>query len=243
MVRPEKGKNTYIKHVYWLTEQEEKTLREELAEKGVKLKSAKGIMCTPLDRINRISSVAPSVWSETCYRQGGWYRHSSKNGLYLVVSSFELEGYEDKKAATITESDFSPPRLASIEDKKRLIEQPELNRNLPREWLSVEDIEKRIYLRWARRLGSDVTDYNFLYLSHTANHSNFIRPLFYVEGEDGIIPYSIDRSAHLCSCCVELYQVLGGEFKEKMVAPCPGATIFARLKPDRYLRVKSPLRD
>jgi hypothetical protein len=25
-----------------------------------------------------------------------------------------------------------------------------------------------------------------------------------------------------------------------MVAPCPGATIFARLKPDQYLQVERP---
>ncbi|MDQ1336608.1 MAG: hypothetical protein QG552_3558, partial [Thermodesulfobacteriota bacterium] len=98
--------------------------------------------------------------------------------------------------------------------------------------------EKRIYLRWAKRLGSNVEDYDFLYQSHTANHANFIHPRFFVE-ENGLkIPYSIDRSAHLCSCCVELFQVLGANFERKFVAPCPGATIFARLKPDRYLLVE-----
>jgi len=235
----QKQARIYVKHIYWITEQEERALREQLSEQGIKLRSAKGIMCTPLDPINKISSVAPQVWSETCYRQGGWYRNSEKNGLYLIVSSFELDGYEEKKVATITESDFVPPRLASVRDKERLIEEPELHKKLPTEWTTIRDIEKRIYLRWARRLGSDVNDYHFLYLSHTANHSNFIKPVFFVEGKDGTIPYSIDRSAHLCSCCVELFQVLGQQFKEKLVAPCPGATIFARLNPDKYLRVKS----
>mgnify|MGYP000047008739 CR=1 FL=1 len=61
---------------------------------------------------------------------------------------------------------------------------------------------------------------------------------FFIRDEENIIPYSIDRSAHLCSCCVELFQVLGDEFERKLVAPCPGATIFARLKPDRYLLVE-----
>jgi hypothetical protein len=37
---------------------------------------------------------------------------------------------------------------------------------------------------------------------------------------------------------VELFGVLGGEYKKKLVVPCPGATIFARLKQDRYLLVK-----
>jgi hypothetical protein len=235
-----KNKGAYIKHIYWLTKDEEEKLRQELAGGGIKLKSAKGIVCTPLDRINKIASVAPEVWNDTCNRQGSWYRTSDKNGLYLVISSFELEGYEDKKAATITESDFVPPRLATSKDKKALVSGRPLNRRVPDDWLHPGDTEKRIYLRWARRLGSDAEDYDFLYLSHTANHANFINPRFFIKNRKEIIPYSIDRSAHLCSCCVELFHVLGGDYKKKMVAPCPGATIFARLKPDRYLLVEKP---
>jgi hypothetical protein len=34
--------------------------------------------------------------------------------------------------------------------------------------------------------------------------------------------------------------VLGGKFEKKLVAPCPGAAIFARLQADRYLLVTSP---
>ncbi|RLB80267.1 MAG: hypothetical protein DRH15_07725, partial [Deltaproteobacteria bacterium] len=116
-----KDNRPYIKHIYWITAEEEAELREKLAGQGIKLRSAKGIMCTPLDRINRIASVAPHVWGETCYRQGGWYRASHKNGLFLIVSFFDLEGYEDKKAAVITESDFVPPRIELIQDKKIVI--------------------------------------------------------------------------------------------------------------------------
>jgi len=231
-------KGPYRKHIYWLTKDEEARLRDELDSREIKLRTAKGIVCTPLDRINKIASVAPEVWNDTCSRQGSWYRTSEKNGLYLIVSSFELEGYEGNKTAVLTESDFVPPKLASLENKKALSEDPRFRERIPEQWQQVEEIEKRIYLRWARRLGSDIQEYDFLYQSHTANHANFINPHFFVEDEDGIIPYSIDKSAHLCSCCVELFQVLGGEFHRKLVAPCPGATIFARLKPDRYLLVE-----
>jgi len=230
----------YIKHVYWITGEEERKLRDELMAQGRKLKSAKGIVCTPLDPVNKIASVAPEVWDDTCSRQGSWYRHSKKNGLYLVISSFELEDYRDKREAVITVSDFVPPRLATDEDKKALVQDPCLREGMPAEWRHVENIEKRIYLRWARRLGSKVENYDFLYLSHTANHANFIHPRLFVEDGKDIIPYSIDRSAHLCSCCLELFQVLGARYQKKMVAPCPGATIFARLKPDRYLQVEKP---
>jgi len=229
----------YIKYVYWFTKEEEARLRKELVTRSIKLKSAKGIVCTPLDAINKITSVAPDVWNDTCGRQGSWYRTSEKNGLYLVVSSFELTNYDNKRAAVITESDFIPPRLANLEDKNALIQDELVKQRIPEEWLHTRELEKKIYLRWARRLKSDVQDYNFLYLSHTANHANFIDPHFFISKGEEIVPYSIDRSAHLCSCCVELFQVLGSQYKKKMVAPCPGASIFARLKPDRYLLVEN----
>jgi hypothetical protein len=239
--RSVKKNDTYVKHVYWLSKAEEAQLREALANRGIKMKSAKGVVCTPLDEINKITSVAPEVWEDTCRRQGSWYKASTKNGLYLVVSSFELDQeYADKKAATITLADFEPPQLAGRKDKKAMIKEKNFVKKIPSRWRSVQDLEKKIYLRWARRLGSDVEDYDFLYLSHTANHANFIKPRFFITENQSIIPYSIDRSAHLCSCCLELFQVLGEEFGKKLVAPCPGATIFARLEPDRYLLVEKP---
>ena len=233
----------YEKHIYWLTNYEDAGLRDELAARDIKVKSAKGVVCTPLDPINKISSVAPDVWDDTCGRQGSWYRTSERNGQYLVVSSFELEGYRSQRAAVITESDFVPPGLASLKDKKAFIEDPLLKERLPDRWQRISEKEKRIYLRWAKRFGSKTKDYDYLYLSHTANHANFINPRFFVQDGKRIIPYSIDKSAHLCSCCVELFQILGADYENKLVAPCPGATIFARLIPNRYLLVQKQPRN
>jgi hypothetical protein len=230
----------YVKHIYWLTAGEEARLRRNLEAQGLKLKSAKGVVCTPLDRINKISSVAPEVWDETCVRQGSWYRASSKNGLFLVISSFELERFTRHKAATIRQVDFLPPRLADLNEKKEMVADTEFNAGIPARWKQVTELEKRIFLRWAARLGSKNEDFDFLYLTQTANHANFMKPRLYVEQDGEIVPYSIDRSAHLCSCCLELFQVIGGTHTKKFVAPCPGAVIFARLEPDRYLLVEKP---
>ncbi len=235
-----KPQDAYVKHIYWLTRSQEARLRDDLAGHDIKVKSARGIVCTPLDPVNKISSVSPGVWDEGCRRQGSWYRSSERNGQYLVVSSFELEGYHSQKAAVITESDFVAPRLATLKDKEALLEDPLLRQRLPDAWKRVSEKEKRIYLRWARRFGSKTEDFDFLYLSHTANHANFIRPRLFVEDAGGIIPYSIDRSAHLCSCCVELFQILGHAYERKLVAPCAGAVVFARLRPDHYLLVQKP---
>jgi hypothetical protein len=228
----------YVKHVYWLTTEEEAVLREKLARSNIRLKSAKGVACTPLDEINKISSVSPDVWNENCARQGAWYRASNKNGLYLIVSSFELEDLRSKKAAKITRSGFRPPRFADLEQKREMISDQDFIRKIPPEWGNISEKEKRIYLRWAKRLGSNVEGYGFLYLSHTANHANFMKPRFFLRESDTIIPYSIDQSAHLCSCCLELFQILGEEYPKKLVAPCPGATIFARIGQDEYLLVE-----
>jgi hypothetical protein len=136
--------------------------------------------------------------------------------------------------------DFHPPKLATLEDKRVLVGDPDFDRRVPSRWRKISDVEKRIFLRWAARLGSDTNDFDMLYLSHTANHANFVKPRFFIREGDTVIPYSIDRTAHLCSCCLELFQVLGGEHKKKLVAPCPGATIFARLEPDKCLLVEKP---
>ncbi len=229
----------YKKHIYWLQESQEADLREELQQQNRKLKTAKGIVCTPLDRINKIASVPPSVWDETCSRQGSWYRQSKRNGQFLIVSSFELKNFEKYRSAILTESDFVPPRLATDEDTEALFQDEALSKSMPEEWTNVQETEKRIYLRWARRLGAAPPDYEALYRAHTANHANFIHPRFFIEDSRGPIPYSINLSAWLCSCCVELFQVLGSHYHKKLVAPCPGATIFARLKPNRYLLVEN----
>lgn len=228
----------YKKHIYWLTEKEESHLRREQETHGVRMQVAKGIVCSPLDEISKISSVPPGVWSETCPRAGHWYRASDRNGLFLVITSLELEGYKDRKAATITRSELDPPRLATREEKRMMVGDPDIIGRIPAGWKIISETEKKLYLRWARRLGSDVEDYDSLYLSHTANHANFIKPRFFVKDQQAIIPYSVDISAHLCSCCLELFQILGSEFPKKLVRPCPGATIFARLKPDQYLLVE-----
>ena len=228
----------YIKHIYWLSEELEVSLRQEMRAAGLKLKSARGVACTPLDEMNKISSVSPEVWTKTCARQGSWYRASPKSGLYLIISSFELDPSRFTREATITKSDFRPPRYADEKEKREMVRVRDFARKIPAGWQTLSEVEKGIYLRWAKRLGSSVEDYEFLYLSHTANHANFIAPRFFISQQGGLIPYSIDRSAHLCSCCLELFQILGQEYPRKLVAPCPGATIFARLEPDKYLLVE-----
>jgi hypothetical protein len=237
-IRPERD---YIKYVYWLTETEEGHLRQEMAERNIRIKSPKGVPCMPLDRISRIAILAPEVWNGTCARQGSWYRASAMNGLFLVISSFKLRDYEGKMAGTIKPSSFAPPRLATEKDKRLMVRDREFMAQIPADWERITERDKKVYLLWAKKMGSEENDFNFLYLSHTANHANFIKPRFFIsEGKDRV-PYSLDRTAHLCSSCLELFQIIGSQYGKKLVAPCPGATLFARLRPDQYLLVEKPL--
>jgi len=226
-----------VKYVYWLTEEKEGELRAVLAERGIKLKKGKAVVCPGLDEITKIISVAPEVWRGTCKRQGSWYRKSARNGLYLIISSFDLEGFEPYREAIITRSDFILPRPASGDEKQEMVEDEEFRSSVPEEWYIVSDLEKRLWTRWARRLGSE-DDWDTLFLTHTATHANFIKPRFFIQKDGHIIPYSIDRSANLCSCCLELFGVIGERWKKKLVSPCAGAVIFSRLEKDRYLLVE-----
>lgn len=228
----------YIKHIYWLTKAEQRRLRDEMAARQEKIASARGIPCRPLNEKVRLAIVDPEDWNKACTRQGSWYRNSTKNGLYLVISAFEIEAFEEKREGIITPSDFTPGKRASREEKEKMIEAPEFRNRVPGEWYEVDEKEKKIALKWAKRFGSKVTDYDLLFLSSTANHSNFIIPGFFIKDDRGIIPYSIDRSANLCSCCLELFQIIGGEFPRKLVSPCAGAVLYSRLKADRYLLVE-----
>jgi len=226
-----------VKHIYWLTEEKEGELRAVLADRGIKLKKGKAVVCPGLDEITKIISVAPEVWRGTCQRQGSWYRRSAKNGLHLIISSFDLEGFETYREATITRSDFILPRPATGDEKQEMVEDEEFRSSVPKEWYIVSDLEKRLWTRWARRLGSE-DEWDTLFLTHTATHANFIKPRFFIRKDGHIIPYSIDRSANLCSCCLELFGVIGGRWEKKLVSPCAGAVVFSRLEKDRYLLVE-----
>ena len=222
-----------------MTKEREQDLRLDLISRNIKLKSGKAVVCAGLDEISKIISVPPEVWSSTCHRQGSWYRRSEKNGQYLIISSFELEGFEKCKEAVITRSDFHLPRPATKEEKEEMVVDEEFKPLIPPEWYIISDLEKRIWMRWARRSGSEA-DWDTLFLTHTATHANFIKPRFFIETHGQKIPYSIDSSANLCSCCLELFQVIGDKWRKKLVAPCAGAVIFARLPKDRYLLVERP---
>jgi hypothetical protein len=231
----------YQKYLYWLSPSEERDLRDRFFTHGVKVKTVRGLVCPALDRAAGVSSISPETWNQTCARQGSWYRDSDKNGRYLIVSPKLIRDLDGRWAGVITASPFTPPRLATAAEEAEMARDPDLKRRIPEGWYRVRSGEKKGFIRWAKQMGSSARGFRALFLAHTANHANFISPRFFVRDDEGnAIPYSLDSSAHLCSCCLELFQVIGSHFEKKLVAPCPGAVRFARLDPDRYLLVKRP---
>jgi hypothetical protein len=231
----------YQKYVYWLSESEERDFRHHLLARSTKIKTVKGVVCPALDRSAAVSSISPKTWDQMCARQGSWYRTSDKNERYLIVSPKPIRELVRRWAAVITASPFTPPRLATAPEEAEMARDPSLKRHIPEGWYRVRGGEKKAFLRWAHQMGSSAGGFRALFLAHTANHANFISPRFFVRDDQGnAIPYSLDCSAHLCSCCLELFQVIGSHFKKKLVAPCPGAVRFARLDPDRYFLVERP---
>lgn len=231
---------SYIKYIYWIESEMEAILSAYLKEeRGTKLKYPKGVMCLPLERRYKVGCVTPEVWSQKCRRQGTWYYHSSKKGKLLVVSSFQIPGFEDMLECIIKESGFRPPRFATDSEKKTLATNPVYTGLIPDGWNKVSPVEKKWFIRFAKRLGSRIDNFEYLYMTHNANHSNFIESHLFIEESGDKVPYSIDISAHLCSACLELFQVLGENYKKKYVTPCPGAVFFGGLEPDRFLEVES----
>jgi hypothetical protein len=76
-----------------------------------------------------------------------------------------------------------------------------------------------------------------LFAWHCANHANFIEPIYYLETDQGPAPYSIARTKFVCSACLELFNIIGADWKRKLVVPCPGAALFAGMATNRYYEV------
>ena len=187
-----------------------------------------------------IGCVRPSAWEGFCRRRTSWYSNSEKVGKFLVVSNRPLEPSGLVNPILITESSFKPDRLPTSEEITELIESVSFQRRKPRLWDKIEPVERDFQKRWVERHGiNEPFDFDKTFMIHSANHSNFITPKFYINLNGVKIPYSISDSAHVCSSCIEFFNILGGQWPVKYAVPCIGAVQFAHLIKDQYFEVKS----
>lgn len=215
-----------------------KEVRKHLEEKGMELPDEGHIPCRPLRASKQIAFVAPPAWNGFCKRKTSWYRKSELAGKFLIVSNFILDVMDLGNPIIIRESDFKPNRLPTSGDLSQLIRSGEYQKRKPSEWDKPDPLEKEFYQRWFERSRiNEPFDFDRIILSHSANHANFLDPKFFASVNGATAPYSIADSIHVCSSCLEFFNILGSQWPVKYVIPCIGAVQFAHLSKDHYFEV------
>lgn len=233
----------YRKHVYWLTPEQTARIRHDLAADGRDVFVVRKAVCIPLSEQTDIGLIPPEAWAEyqLCRRQLSWYAGSRFAGRTLLVSSSSLVDFGLVPEVIIQEApEFVPPRFPRREDLPALIRSPKYRLSRPPGWNLSDPADRNTLQNWLKVMGRAEADLDELFLVHSANHANFLEPDYFVTTENGPAPYSVGRTAEVCSSCLEFFNIIGAESPEKLVRPCPGAVLFARLTADRYYRVFTP---
>ncbi len=230
----------YKKYCYWVDFQTLEDAREYFQKEEVEVPEEARIPCRVLRASMELAVIAPSAWNGFCKRRTSWYWKSDKAHRFLMVSQFQLDLPGLDHPIVITDSNFRPNRFPSAEEISQLIESPEYQNRKPPEWDKPASLEKNFYQTWfERQQESESFDFDKIFLSHSANHANFLAPKFYVTIDGTMVPYSIADSIHVCSSCLEFFNILGNQWAAKYVVPCIGAVQFAHLPKDRYFEVSN----
>ena len=228
----------YQKFCYWTDLHGLERVRKNFEKKGIQLTDEAQIPCRVLRSSKDIGYLTPPAWYGICKRRTSWYWESKKASKLLVVSNTSLDHMDIGNPIIIKESNFKPDRLPSLDEILELIKSKEYQQRKPNTWENVEPIEKEFYQTWfERRQVNEPFDFEKIFMSHSANHSNFLDPKFFIKLNGLIVPYSIADSLHVCSSCLEFFNILGSEWSVKYVVPCIGAVLFGRLPIDQYFKV------
>ena len=233
----------YRKFIYWLEEADARRLTPALKKAGRDVFVVKKAVCIPLSERVEIGIVPPSAWRDypLCRRQFSWQRQSPLADKTLLVSSEILDLEETPGLApevVVSERpDFQPPRRPTPKEIEALAQAPAFLTAKPQAWEDLSGLSGEAFRNWLKAMGLEGVSAEDLLARHSANHANFIEPAFFVE-DGGRTPYSLGATSEVCSSCLEFYNVLGRDHETKMVVPCPGAVLFARLTPDAYYQVR-----
>jgi hypothetical protein len=236
------GDEGFKKYTYWLQGKEFSDLGDLWEKKGLKLVEARNAACDPLSKGVEIGFVPLEAWGKNpfCKRPSSWYQASPFAGKILVISSFDLQEYHVTPETIVRECRLRAPQLPTREEKLRLINQTRYQQSKPAEWEDIDSEGPELHNEWLRAIGLRGVSYEELFITHKANHANFIEPAYFVFEENRLVPYSIDKTSHICSACLEFFNIIGAQFKKKLVVPCPGAVLYAGLITNRYYEVLQP---
>jgi hypothetical protein len=222
-----------------------KSVQKKLEEQNVFPKEAKKAICLPLSPKIPYGFVAPGAWSkfDLCRRQLSWYGTSKFAGQTLLISERPLseKGIDLLPETIIEKVKFKPENLPKndFEKLKKLSENKTFQNECPPEFFDMEAMDKGLQERWLKVMGIRGISYEQLFVEQCANHVNFIEPEYYVNTGDQITPYSIGKTNKVCSACLQFYNIIGRDFKNKYVVPCPGASLFAGMAVNKYYHVQS----
>jgi hypothetical protein len=230
----------YQKYCYWLDPHSLNKVRNLLEQEGIRLEEEARIPCRVLRPSLDIRVLTPSAWNGFCKRKTSWYWKSDKAKKLLIVSSTPLQYSGLDRPIVIHESNFQPNRFPLPEDVTQLVRSKKFEKNKPRLWDKVTIAEKDTYQRWLKRFHvQESFDFARIFMIQSANHANFLDPKFFTGVGEAVAPYSIAKSAYVCSSCLEFFNILGEQWPLKYVVPCLGAVQFARVPQDKYFRVES----
>ena len=229
-----------LKYACWVDAGSIEAIKERLTAGGVAIHEARKAVCTPLARQIPIGIVIPETWRKTqlCKRPLSWYWMSPLAGRYLIVSSMALDSVGLAPQIILRQTPFRPPLLPDLDQQRRMIQRPSYLHAKPAAWDQLDDRDVADQERWMRVMGIRGKRFEELFITHCANHANFIEPEYFIETDGEAVPYSIGPTNQVCSACLELFNVIGGAFRRKLVVPCPGAVIFAGLPVNRYIEVE-----
>ena len=218
-----------------------KEAKENLQDKGMQLNDEDYIPCRALKSSKEIVYVTHQAWNSFCKRRTSWYWNSEKTGMFLIASNTSLDLPDVEHPVLITESNFEPDRLPSSYEITQLVQLEKYQKSKPHEWDRIDPIEKDFYQRWLKHHGLNKPfDFDEIFLTHSANHANFLDPIFFINVDGTKAPYSISDSIHICSSCLEFFNIIGSGWLVKYVVPCIGAVQFARLPMNKYFKVETP---
>lgn len=237
--------NPYVRFAYWMEKHKFLELQQILGKRSISMYETRKAICLPLSKNVEIGYVAPTAWNnfDICRRQLSWYKESRFSGQYLVISQKDISAFDfDLKPETIISKIMERVKIKEMPNTEamyRLAEKEQFKSLCPDEFMNIDSVGDDIQSRWMKIMGIRGITYNELFISHCANHANFIEPEYFMETDEGPIPYSIGPTKQVCSACLEFFNLIGEKFKKKWVVPCPGAVLFAGMVVNQYYQVES----
>ena len=216
-------------------------LRDKLAEKGRRLHRELKSVCAPLAYGDRVAVVPPDTWGriDICKKPLSWYWLSPHAGRHLVISPLDLTEDGFQPGIILRPSPFHPKALPGRAERQALFAKPAVFRGRPVRWEDLAADDPEAIRRWMTLMRIREVRYERLFLDQCANHANFLDPVYFIREGDAVIPYSIGPTQRVCSACLELFNVVGDEFRKKLVVPCPGAVIYGGMPVNRYIEVET----